>query len=105
MKIRTFFALFFYVIGLINIIDWFIFWYNNKAVAKSDYSLFKQKYIDHFPAYLKLLHNSNPEPATILLLILFGVSGYIFTKERGITFKILSISSFLFCGWLLFSLM
>lgn len=105
MKPSVFIALIFYVTGVLHIIDWFVFWTNNQALAKSNYQLFKLKYIDHFPGYIQPLHKSNPEPATIILLILFAVSGFIFLKESSRVFKILSISSFLFISWLLFSLM
>ncbi len=105
MKKRVFVALLMYTIGVVKIIDWFIFWEKNKEIALRNFQELKFKFIARFPDFLKPLFFKNPEPATVISIILFIIAGIIFFKEKKIFYKVLAITSFIFAFWNLFSIM
>lgn len=105
MKISILLGIFLYILGLVKLIDWFIFWNRNKQIALTNYNLFKLNYFNHFPDILKPIIGLNHEIGTYLSLIIFVISGFLFHKESHRFWKILSISSFILAGWNLFSLM
>ncbi len=82
MKKRVFGALLMYTIGVVKIIDWFIFWEKNKEIALRNFQELKFKFIARFPDFLKPLFFKNPEPATVISIILFIIAGIIFFKEK-----------------------
>ena len=94
MNLRV--AFIFYFLGLLNIIDWIIFWNNHSDLVSEDYKSYKQLYINHFPALLRPLHTSNPEPATILMMVFFCIAGFFFFKQEKTAYTIIGITSFIF---------
>lgn len=105
MKKRIYIALFLYILGLVNIIDWYIFWHQNETLAQQDFKSLKIKYIERFPDLFKPLFESNPEPAAIIFVIILVIAGIIFMLEKKTFYTILGISSFLFAFQNLFSIM
>lgn len=105
MKKRILLALLMFTIGLVKIIDWFIFWEKNKEIALRNFQELKIKFISRFPDFLKPLFIKNPEPATLISIVLFTMAGIIFLKEKNIFYRVLAIMSFIFGFWNLFSLM
>jgi hypothetical protein len=105
MKYLTGIAVLFYLPGLLKIIDWFIFWHNNEAIALSNRQAFMQLYVQRFPGPLQLLFRGRPEPATLISIFLFLFSGIVFYKTPGKWMKALAISAFVFACWNIFSLM
>jgi hypothetical protein len=105
MKLRILVAFVLYLIGISKIIDWFVFWENNKELALRDYGQLKLKFISRFPTLMQPLFSKNPEPATVICIIFFIVAGIIFLKDPKFIFKAFAITAFLFAFWNLFSLM
>ena len=105
MKLKIIIAFVLYLVGIAKIIDWFIFWEENKEVALRDYAQLKEKFISRFPESLQPLFSKNPEPATVISIIFFLIAGIIFLKERKTVFTVIAITSFFFAFWSLFSLM
>lgn len=105
MKLKILVAFMLYLIGISKIIDWFVFWEKNKELALKDYSQLKEKFVSRFPIDLQFLFSKSPEPATVISIIFFIISGIIFLKEHQTTFKVIAITAFLFAFWNLFSLM
>lgn len=103
MNLRVAFILYF--LGLLNIIDWIVFWNDHSDLVSKDYHSFKQLYINHFPALLRPLHTSNPAPATLLMMVFFCIAGFLFFKQEKTAFRILGITSFIFAIWSFVSLM
>jgi len=94
-----------YTIGILSIVDWIVFWNRNSQLVTKDYTVFKQKYIDHFPEILQPLYLLRPEPAIILIILFFVFAGIIFLKQYRTIYIVLSITSFAFAMWNIFSLM
>lgn len=105
MKKRIYIALIIYLVGLINIIDWYVFWYQNETLALQDFKSLKVKYIERFPEIIKPLYSNNPQPAAIIFIIVLVIAGIIFISEKKTIYTILGITSFLFAFQNLFSIM
>jgi hypothetical protein len=105
MKLRILLAFMLYLIGISKIIDWFVYWENNKELALRDYGQLKLKFINRFPTLMQPLFSNNPEPATVICIIFFIVAGIIFLKEPKSVFKVFAITAFFFAFWNIFSLM
>lgn len=105
MKKRIYIAFTLYFIGLINIIDWYVFWYQNETLAKQDFKILKIKYIERFPDFLKPLYDNNPQPAAIIFVIILTIAGIIFIQEKKKIYTFFGITSFLFAFQNLFSIM
>lgn len=105
MKKRIFIAVILYLIGLINIIDWYVFWYQNETLALKDFKLLKVKYIERFPDIIKPFYSINPQPAAVIFFITLIFSGIIFVCEKKTIYLILGVTSFLFALQNLFSIM
>ena len=82
MKKRIFIALILYLIGLINIIDWYVFWYQNETLALQDFKSLKVEYIERFPDIIKPLFANNPQPAAFIFIIILVFSGIIFMHKK-----------------------
>ena len=102
--IMLYFAVLFYAIGVVVIIDWFIFLEKHNDLY-DDFPELKTKYISRFPAYLKSLFELNPQPAAIIFFFTFTVSGIIFLQQKHKGYTILAVTSFIFGMWNLFSIM
>ena len=94
-----------YVIGLLKIIDWMIFWENNKKSAIEHHSEFINRYIEHLPHYLRPVFTTKPEMAAVISVIIFAIAGIILIKEKNIIHKIVGWSAFFFGFCNLFSIM
>ncbi len=105
MKKRIYIALILYLLGLINIIDWYVFCYQNETLASQDFKSLKAKYIERFPDIFKPLYSYNPQPTAFIYIIILVISGVIFINEKKTIFTILAITSFLFAFQNLFSIM
>jgi len=82
MKIKLIFAYVFFVVGAAKIIDWFIFWEQNKEIALRNRNIFIAKYIERFPDFFRLLFANNFLLDALLSMIMFVISGIIFLKEK-----------------------
>jgi hypothetical protein len=105
MRKRLIFAIIFYVTGILNIIDWYVFWYQNEDLALNSFNVLKVKYIERFPSLLRPLFELNPQPVAIVFILLFLYSAIIFFTEKKIIFKIFGLTSILFLLQNLFSIM
>ena len=105
MRKRLIFAIIFYVTGILNIIDWYVFWYQNEDLALNSFNVLKVKYIERFPSLLRPLFELNPQPVAIVFILLFLYSAIIFFTEKKIIFKIFGVTSILFLLQNLFSIM
>jgi hypothetical protein len=105
MKIKLIFAYLLFGVGTANIIDWFIFWEQNKELALRNRNIFIAKYIERFPNFFKPLFDSNFLIDALLSILIFIISGIIFLKEKKVVYTILAIVSFIFAFLNLFSLM
>lgn len=105
MKLRIIIAFVLYLIGISKIIDWFVFWENNKELALRNYAQLKLKFISRFPGLIQPLFSKHPEPATLICFIFFIIAGVILLKEQKYVYKVFAITSFFFALWNLFSLM
>ncbi len=83
MKLRILVAFMLYLIGISKIIDWFVFWENNKELALRDYGQLKLKFISRFPTFIQPLFSKSPEPATVICIIFFYNSrNYFFERAK-----------------------
>lgn len=105
MKIKLILAFVFFALGTTKIIDWFIFWEQNRKLALKNRNIFITKYIERFPDPLKSLFTSKFLFDTFLSILLFSVAGLIFLKEKKGLYTALAIISFILAFWNLFSLM
>ena len=105
MRKRLIFAIIFYVTGILNIIDWYVFWYQNEYLALNSFNVLKVKYIERFPSLLRPLFELNPQPVAIVFILLFLYSAIIFFTEKKMIFKIFGVTSILFLLQNLFSIM
>jgi hypothetical protein len=105
MRKRLIFAIIFYVTGTLNIIDWYVFWYQNEDLALKSFNVLKVKYIERFPSLLRPLFELNPQPAAIVFILLFLYSAIIFLNEKNLIFKIMGVTSILFLLQNTFSIM
>lgn len=105
MKAKIIIASMIYFVGIAKIIDWIIFWHNNKNLALSNRAEFLNKYVSRFPVALKSLIENKPETAAIISILFFAVAGWIFIKQESKVFKFIAVTAFLFAFWNLFSLM
>ncbi len=105
MKTKIFFAGAFYLMSLLNIIDWYVFWYQNKNLALKSFKLLKIKYLDRFPSLIRPLFDYNPQPIAIILIFLLGFSVYVFFNEKRTIYKLLGITSCIFILQFIFSIM
>lgn len=105
MRKRLIFAIIFYVTGILNIIDWYVFWYQNEDLALNSFNVLKVKYIERFPSLLRPLFELNPQPVAIVFILLFLYSAIIFFTEKKMIFKIFGVTSILFLLQNLFSIM
>ena len=107
MKTKLIFAILLLLIGISDIIYWFTYWNLNEKIALIDFTKFKKNYISTFPSFIRPLYETNPPISTVLLFIMFIISGIILLKfyKENILFKILSIIAFVLAFWELFSLM
>lgn len=103
MKIRLVLAFLFLLAGLADITDWMLYCARNRE-KPFDFAVFKRKYVEHLPGFLKPLYQP-PIIITGICFLFFVVAGLIFQKEQKKVFKILAIFSFLLAFWELFSLM
>lgn len=104
-RLKVYISLLFIAIGVARIIDWFVFWENNKQLAVSNFAALKVKYVARVPASTQPLFAGYPEPATVISIALFLVSGSILIREKGLLLRILAVLSFVLAFWNLFSLM
>lgn len=105
MKTKIFFAGAFYLISLLNIIDWYVFWYQNENLALKSFKLLKIKYLDRFPSLIRPLFEYNPQPFAIILIFLLSFSVYVFFNEKRTIYKLLGITSCIFILQFIFSIM
>lgn len=105
MRKRLIFAIIFYVTGILNIIDWYVFWYQNEDLTLNSFNVLKVKYIERFPSLLRPLFELNPQPVAIVFILLFLYSAIIFFTEKKMIFKIFGVTSILFLLQNLFSIM
>lgn len=105
MKSKLIFAFAFYFLGLLKIVDWFLFCKADNNFKTLEYNELKTKYISRFPDVIKPLFNSKPEIATIICFFILGIAGYIFIKMKSRFYMLLGISAFLLAVWNLFSIM
>ncbi len=105
MKTKIFFAGAFYLMSLLNIIDWYVFWYQNENLALKSFKLLKIKYLDRFPSLIRPLFEYNPQPIAIILIFLLSFSVYVFFNEKRTINKLLGITSCIFILQFIFSIM
>jgi hypothetical protein len=105
MKIKLIFAYLLFGIGTAKIVDWFIFWGENKELALRNRNIFIAKYVERFPDFFKPLFDTNFLLDALLSIIMFVIAGTIFLKEKKVVYSILAIVSFIFAFLNLFSLM
>ena len=85
-------------------IDWFIFREMNGHLV-SDAHAMEEQYIARFPALLQPLFGGKPEPATIICVLLFTISGLMLWAEEELWPKVVALTAFIFAFWNLFLLM
>ena len=105
LKTKLFFAGAFYLMSLLNIIDWYVFWYQNENLALKSFKLLKIKYLDRFPGLIRPLFEYNPQPIAIILIFLLSFSVYVFFNEKRTIYKLLGITSCIFILQFIFSIM
>ncbi len=103
MKIKLIVAFIFFLVGMVNLVDWILFSVRdeNKSMNWED---FKLKYLNRLPAFLQPFYE-RPILSTSIFIVLFSIAGLIFIKEDRKIFKALGIVSFVLGFWELFSLM
>lgn len=94
-----------FLLGVVKIIDWFVFCSQNRELKKNSYSLFISKYETKFPNWLQPFFNTRPDLAAIISVIFFIIAGAIFVNEKQMIFTIVGVISFILAFWNLFSLM
>lgn len=105
MKSKLILAITFYLLGLLKIVDWFIFCNTDNNFKSLKYSELKIKYVNRFPEVIKPLFNSKPELAAVICFFILSIAGYIFIKMNSKFYIALGISAFLLVVWNLFSIM
>lgn len=95
------------LIGISDIIYWFVYWNLNEKLALSNFNEFKVNYINSLPSFIKPLYETKPPLSTILILVVFVLSGFLFWKssKSGKVFRVAAIVAFILAFWELFSLM
>ena len=104
MNKQNILALFFYTSGILYMLDWIIFVKKNDDLY-DDLPTMKAKYVAEFPDAFKPLIETNPQPAAIIITILFSLCGIVLIRNKSATFKILGTTSFILAVWNLFSIM
>ncbi len=105
MKSSIIYALLFYLLGLLQIIDWILFWNRHEELATSNHKVFKQLYNDHFPDFIKPLLTTNSRIESFIIMVLLIIAGFILFNEKKMIYKIIGTNAFLFAAWYLFSLL
>ena len=105
MRSKIVLAITFYLLGLLKIVDWFIFCNTDNNFKTLKYSELKIKYISRFPNVIKPLFDSKPELAAIICFFILSIAGYIFMKMKSKFYIALGISAFLLAVWNLLSIM
>ena len=105
MKSKLILAFTFYFLGLLKIVDWFLFCNTDNNFRTLKYNELKIKYISRFPDVMKPLFDSKPEIAAIISFFILSIAGYIFIKMKSKLYTGLGISAFLLAVWNLFSIM
>lgn len=105
MKSKLILAYAFLLLGILKIIDWFIFCNTNNNFKTLKYSELKTKYISRFPGVIKPLFNSKPELAAIISVLILSIAGYIFIKMNSKFYMALGTLAFLLAVWNLVSIM
>ena len=90
----------FYVGGVAVIIDWYIFWQNN---YQGNFEELKIKYVNHFPYFTQAFFASRI--STLFFMLTFIFAGVDFIKQKHIAYKVISITSFIFALWKLYTLL
>jgi hypothetical protein len=104
MKKRRIFAFLLLAAGVADILDWMLFSDPVKNNKPFDFELYKEKYIEHLPAFLRPLYQP-PIIITSICFLFFIIAGALFLKEQKKPYKYLAVFSFLLAFWELFSLM
>lgn len=103
MRKRIWIAVLFLLVGVIYLTDWILF-----SIAKGNKNLswvdFKERYVQHFPDFLKPFFQ-NAILSTVFFIFILSIAGLIFVGERKTLLKIPGILSIILAAWLLFSLM
>ena len=105
MRKRVYIAFVLLIIGLLNILDWYIFWHENSILASQNFYDLKLKYVERFPDWFRPMIELNPQPLAILLAIVLTLAGVIFILEKKIIYIVLGVLSFLIVFQNLFSIM
>lgn len=93
-----------YLLGITSMMDWIFFWNANENLALLDRPAFKQKYMERFPESTRFLFNTNPEIATLIVIVLFFTAAIILWKENNKILKFVAITSLFLAFWNVFSL-
>lgn len=93
-----------YALGLAKMIDQFIYREMYSYLAHDPAAL-QQRYVDRFPGFLQPLFGGKPEPATIICVVLFTVSGLLLWAEEEMWPKVVALTAFILAFWNLFSTM
>lgn len=104
MKKIDILALSLYALGLVYLLDWFLFVGNNDPLA-DDFVALKAKYVARFPEALQPMVENDPQPAAILFVLVFGFCGFLFVRKEHVGFRILGVTAFLLAFWNWFSIM
>lgn len=104
MKARILIASLMFILGVVPMIDWFIF------CAKPEFKnmkteVFKAAYVSHLPASIRPLFDAGIPYGTMITMWLLAVAAILYWKTPYKITKILAILSFILAFWNLFSLM
>lgn len=105
VKLKLAVAFILFATGTATLVDWIIFWEQNKELALKNRKVFIDKYVGRFPDFLERLFTARFPWDPVLLMVLFSIAGLIFVKQKRRAYMVLGIVSFLFAFWNLFTLM
>ena len=104
MKARIISACLLFIIGIIPMIDWFIFC--AKAEFKNlQWEAFKAAYVSHLPETIQPLFTSAMPWGTLIPMFLLALAGLLFFNTPYKLLKAAGLLCFLLSFWNLFSLM
>lgn len=105
MRTRIYLAIILNLLGLITIIDWYVFWHENEKLALQDFRALSIKYVERFPEIIQPLLTMHPRPLDVIFIIGLITSGIILILEKKTIFTIIGLTSFLYALQFLFSIM